>query len=199
MGGMGSGYRWRASAKAATEDYRALDVRRIARAGILMPGSAREWQWSRDGKITASVQMHAKYDRIILTYRHRTYGGAWQNENYPVLIARSECPFGGSRPWFICPAKGCGRRVAILYCVGIFACRHCCRLVYASTREDEADRVTRRADRIRSLLGWKPGVFNGPGDKPKWMRQRTFARLTTRHDAYLAQTLRALSAKAHGY
>ena len=37
---------------------------------------------------------------------------------------------------FICPAAGCGRRVAILYRGGIFACRHCYRLAYASSRED---------------------------------------------------------------
>ncbi len=25
------------------------------------------------------------------------------------------CNFGGERPWFVCPGKGCAKRVAILY------------------------------------------------------------------------------------
>jgi hypothetical protein len=42
--------------------------------------------------------------------------------------------------WFICPAVGCGRCVAILYGGGIFACRHCYRLAYASSREEAGGR-----------------------------------------------------------
>jgi hypothetical protein len=53
-----------------------------------------------------------------------------------VGIERTPCHVGGSRPWFICPALGCGRRVAILYGGGIFACRLCFQLAYASAREE---------------------------------------------------------------
>lgn len=105
-----------------------------------------------------------------------------EDERYPVRIVRTPCNLGGSRPWFICPALGCGRRVAILYGGGIFACRHCYQLAYASAREDAGDRATRRADRIRARLGWEPGILNGNGDKPKWMRWRTFYRLRDAHD-----------------
>ena len=48
-----------------------------------------------------------------------------KDEHYAVRIVRTVCNLGGSRAWFICPAVGCGRRVAILYGGGIFACRHC--------------------------------------------------------------------------
>jgi hypothetical protein len=67
-----------------------------------------------------------------------------------------------------------GRRVAILYAGGIFACRCCYQLAYASSREDAGGRATRRADRLRARLGWEPGILNGEGGKPKWMRWRTF-------------------------
>ena len=50
-------------------------------------------------------------------------------------------------------------------------------LAYASAREDVCDRATRRADRLRARLGWEPGILNGNGGKPKWMRRRTFERL----------------------
>jgi hypothetical protein len=71
--------------------------------------------------------------------------------------------------------------VAILYGGGIFACRHCYQLAYPSSRETAGDRATRRADRLRARLGWERGILNGEGGKPKWMRWRTFVRLTSKH------------------
>jgi hypothetical protein len=137
----------------------------------------------------ASIQMRAEQDRVILTYRHCSGGGDWKDEQYPVRIEWTPCNLGGSRAWFICPAVGCGRRVAILYGGGIFACRHCYRLAYASAREDVGDRAARRADRLRTRLGWEPGILNGEGSKPKWMRWRTFERLAAVHDACVGESL----------
>ena len=174
MGGPGSGNRWRYGAKSTTDDYRTLDVRRWAREGVLRPGYWGGWQWTRDGETVASIQMRPEQDRVILIYRHRSGDVEWKDEQYPVRIVRTPCNLGGSRAWFICPAVGCGRRVAVLYGGGIFACRHCYRLAYASSREDAGDRATRRADRLRARLAWEPGILNGGGEKPKWMRWRTF-------------------------
>lgn len=193
MGGPGSGNRWRYGAKSTTDDYRALDVRRWGREGMLRPGYWGGWQWTRNGEVMASIQMRAEVDRVILTYRHRSGGGDWKDEQYPVRVVRTSCNLGGSRPWFICPALGCGRRVAILYGGGIFACRHCHRLAYASSREDAGDRATRRADRLRVRLGWKPGILNGNGDKPKWMRWRTYYRLTEAHDRLVNRSMHAVA------
>jgi hypothetical protein len=57
--------------------------------------------------------------------------GKCKDEQYPVRIERTPCNLGGSRHWFICPAVGCGRRAAILYGGGNFACRRCHQLAYA--------------------------------------------------------------------
>jgi hypothetical protein len=100
----------------------------------------------------ASIQMRAEQDHTILIYRHRSGGSEWTDAQYPVLIVRTPCNLGGSRAWFICPAAGCGRRVAILYGGGIFACRHCYQLAYPSAREDAGDRAARRADKLRARL-----------------------------------------------
>ena len=108
-------------------------------------------------------------------------------------IVRTPCNLGGSRAWFICPAVGCGRRVAILYGGGIFACRRCYRLAYASSREDACDRATRRADRLRARLDWEPGILNGGGEKPKWMRWRTFERLAAEHNAFVGESLAGMA------
>lgn len=110
-------------------------------------------------------------------------------------IVRTACNLGGSRPWFLCPAACCGRRVAILYAGGIFACRHCHQLAFASAREDAGDRAARKADRLRERLGWEPGILNGRGSKPKGMRWRTFYRLSGEQDRLVNQSLRAMTLK----
>ncbi len=149
----------------------------------------------RDRETVASIQMLAEQDRVILIYRHRSGGEEWKDEQYPVRIVRTPCNLGGSRSWFICPALGCGRRVAILYGGDIFACRHCYRLAYASAREDTGDRAARCADRLRARLGWEPGILNGEGGKPKWMRWRTFERLAAKHDQFVTRSMQAVALK----
>lgn len=195
MGGPGSGNRWRTGSKSTTEEYRTLDVRRWAREGMLRPGYWGGWKWSRNGETVASIRMRADQDSVTVTYRHRSGGGDWRDEEYPIAIVRTRCNLGGSRPWFLCPARGCGRRVAILYCGGIFACRRCYQLAYPSTREDGGDRASRRADRLRDRLSWEPGILNGRGSKPKRMRWATFWRLSGEHDELVGQSMQAIMLK----
>lgn len=195
MGGYGSGSGWRSGAKSTTDDYRRLDVRRWQREGMLKPGYWGGWQWTRDGVEVASIRMRTEEGRVVLMYRHRSYGAEWKDEEYPVRIVRTRCNLGGYRPWFICPACGCGRRVAILYGGAIFACRRCHHLAYTSSRKDFDGRMTRRADTIRARLGWEPGILNGTGEKPKWMRWRTFRRLASQHDKFVNQSLQAVAMK----
>lgn len=189
MGGQGSGRRWHYGAADRTDDYRRLDVRRWQRDGFLTPGRAFGWQWARHGEEVASIDVRTETDRVILSYRHRSGGDDWKSEEYPVRLDWTACTYGGRRVWFLCPARGCGRRVAILYGGAIFACRHCYRLAYPSQRETADDRAARRADRIRARLGWEPGIFNGAGGKPKGMRWHTFERLTAEHEAFVGESL----------
>jgi hypothetical protein len=193
MGGIGSGNRWRHGAKDAVEDYRRLDVRGLARAGALVPGYRGGWYWTCHGEVIASIRMQVEEGRLVLDYCHREPGRDWKDENYPVRLSWTACHLGGQRPWFICPVKGCGQRVAILYGGTIFACRRCHSLVYASTRENAGDRATRRAERIRERLGWEPGILNGDGGKPKGMHWRTYERLRVEHDTAIAESLAELT------
>ena len=184
MGGLGSGRRWHVGAKNTTDDFRALDVRRWSREGLLKPGSAFCWSWQIDGETVATINARAESGRVVLNYRHRSYGEEWVHEDYPVALTITDCHIGGVRQWFLCPAHGCGRRVAILYGGTIFACRQCHRLAYPSQREGYHDRAGRMAERIRAKLDWTPGTANGHGLKPKGMHWRTFDRLVRRHDAF---------------
>ena len=207
MGGMNSGRRDQGG-KNTTEDCRALDVRYLQRNGLLSAGHSFGLDWTRIGNKVASIQVRAEADRLTLDYRHQRNGGEWKSVNYPVLIERTSCNYGGSRAWFRCPADGCNRRVGKLFLgsSGIFACRHCYQLVYASQRESVDDRATRRADKIRKQLGWEPGILNGHGGKPKGMRFKTYQRLAVEHDAlvnislgWMQQRMQKLEDKLGGF
>jgi hypothetical protein len=195
MGGVGSGRRWHWGAKDTTDDYRSLDVRRWKRDGLLTPRQSFGWQWSRHGEVVASIRARTEHNRVILTYRHRIGDEDWKDESYPVYLDWTACNLSGERPWFLCPARGCGRRVALLYGGSIFACRHCYQLAYPSQRETGHDRMARRADRIRDKLGWEPGILNGNGWKPKGMHWNTFEKLTAQHDAFVQISLAGMAAK----
>jgi hypothetical protein len=193
MGGMGSGSYYRWNTTDTTADYRSIDVRRWKRDGLLSPHQSFGWQWSRHGEVVASIQVCTEIDRVILTYRHRSGGEDWKDEGYPVYLDWTACNLGGQRPWFLCPARGCGRRVAILYGGGIFACRHCYQLACPS--QPELVTTGWRADRIRDKLGWEPGILNGSGWKSKGMHRSTFERLTAQHDAFVQVSLAGMAAK----
>jgi hypothetical protein len=185
MGGSGSGRRWHYSAKNTTEGYQSIDVRWLKREGMLSPGANRRISWSRHGEVIASINVRTEHGRVFLTYRHRTGGGEWIDESYPVRLTTTPCHIGGERPWFLCPARGCGQRVAVIYGGGIFACRKCHQLAYPSQSEDPADRAVRRADRLRARLGWPGGVLEGAGwGKPRGMHWRTYERLCDEYDDF---------------
>ncbi len=182
MGGIGSGRHWHWDAKSTTTDYRRLDVRRWARDGLLKANAAFGWQWSREGDVVGSIRVAVECEAVRLIYRSRDHGADWQDWNYRVWLDRTPCNLGGERVWFLCPARGCRRRVALLYGGEIFACRHCHNLAYPSQREHGFQRMQRRADTIRCKLGWEHG--DDFGAKPKGMHWRTFNRLVAELDNF---------------
>jgi len=167
----------RAKEKCATEDYRALDVRALHRAGVLVAGWSGNWRWSRQGKVVASIGLAAESrERLRLRYR-ATKAGQSEEKDYPVSITWTPCHLGGERPWFLCPC--CGHRVARLYGSTMFACRHCLRLNYRSQQANKRDRATDRSFDLRRALGCDEGFLIRPAEfirKPKGMHWRTFER-----------------------
>ena len=178
--------------KSCTEDYRALDVRKVKSAGRLTPGSVCSWSWSRNGNTLASINLQAGLDSVTLNYRQRAHDGEWRDMAYPVRLAYTPCNMGGRRVWWQCPAAGCNRRVAVLYGgSGIFACRHCYKLAYRSQRENNAYAP---ADKLRKRLGWVAGVAHPPGDKPKGMHWKTYTRLLNEYDIKAGRAMADVSA-----
>ncbi len=92
-----------------------------------------------------------------------------------VALDRTQCNYGGDRPWFRCP--GCRRRVALLYGGPRFRCRQCHGLAYRSTREDALTRAFGRANDLARRAGGMAGI---PGRKPHGMHWRTYERLIER-------------------
>lgn len=179
MGGYGSGRRWHTGSKSITSDYRHLDVRHLQREGLLIEGCKFGWTWNQYTTHEASIRVRVAKHELTLSYMHQSGPNQeWRNRQYSVQLDRTVCHLGGTRHWFLCPAQGCGRRVAILYASSIFACRHCLNLAYSSQREEKVDRLARRAEKIRARLGWKPGILNGrEWRKPKHMHWKTFSAL----------------------
>ena len=198
MGGMGSGRGYQGGKRTTGGCYQ-IDVRKLQRAGVLTAGDSFAWHWSRNGEAVVTIQARAEEDRLTLIYSHKSGGADWQAMDYPVGLEWTACTLGGRRVWFLCPASGCGRRVALLYIgsAGIFACRHCYRLAYACQRETTDHRALRRADNIRERLGWQAGIANPSGGKPKGMHWRTFNRLAAEYLGFVGVSLAGTVKRFH--
>jgi len=122
--------------------------------------------------------LRSERDRVILSYRHRRFDEPWKEQEYPVMLEWTPCNYGGMRIWFRCPIWSCGRRVAVLYGNGMFACRQCHQLAYESQREQPYNRAFSRAQAIVETLGgtWADGF----PDKPKGMHWRTILAIVPR-------------------
>jgi hypothetical protein len=181
MGGHGSGLR---CSKARTSNLKSLDIRQLQRKNLLTSGKTFNWQWLINDKKVSDINIRSEAMQIILSYQHQSNAGQWQRIEYPVPLEWTTCNLGGRRPWFRCPVKKCRRRVAILYGGLIFACRHCHKLAYQCQLEKKHNRAILRADKIRRRLGWRAGIANPRGYKPKGMHWQTFERLKAKHDTY---------------
>jgi hypothetical protein len=173
MGGFGS-TRWASTNTSGTvEGERSLDINRLNRAGCLRPGYRGGWEWKRDSERVAGIVLRTTVDQLTLSYRVRRQGDQWRDVEQPTQILWVACQFGGRRPYFLCPGRGCGRLVSKLYGAGTyFLCRHCYRLAYASQRENHYDRALRRANKIRMRLGGEPGAASPLPETPRLLRGR---------------------------
>lgn len=140
-------------------------MRDLARRKLL-GGGFFSWRWSnsRTGEQVGSISIGVSQDALELTFCANDRPVAQRIE-----LERTGCRFGGSRPWMRCVQ--CWRRVAVLfYRGGVFACRSCGRIAYASQSEDSLGRGWRRQNKLEARLGenWK---------RPSGMRHATYHRI----------------------
>lgn len=183
----------RYGAKACVEQSWQVDVRQLQRSGRLLSGMDYGWSWSRNGTQLATIQLTVQPDQVLIHYSCCLRNGQWASSSCAVHLERTPCHLGGERVWLQCPEPGCGRRVAVLYGGARIACRHCHDLAYRSQRESAEGRAARQANKIRRKLGWKVGILNFPGGKPKGMHWKTFSRLQASHDEHSRVALACMS------
>ena len=137
------------------------------------------WRFmATDATLTLPVVDLSGTRDVMLSFDEWSRGGSFRVEVSVEWTAQRGAT-GGRRPWWICPR--CARRCALVYLRrGVWACRRCHRLTYASTREDEFARACRRLRRIRRKMG-DPHPEAGPPDalpaKQSGMHYRTWHRL----------------------
>jgi hypothetical protein len=137
------------------ESHVSIDVRRWHREGRLRPDQYSLCSWQCRGEPSGEMIVLTECDNVILVYKSLGLGAS---KAEPILqqvaITWTGLHFGGRRPWFIC---GCGRRAAVLYTIGgLFRCRRCQGLVYASQQESPCYRNLSQAQKVRLRLGGDP-------------------------------------------
>lgn len=165
--------------RATTGQVLSLDVRRLAREGLLAGGvRSGTWRWS-SGSLAAYT---ASPEVLELRYSSRDPWTDERQEHAPrVPLEWLPCPYGGRRPWFRCPR--CGRRCAVVYLRRLCACRVCHRLAYPSQREDASSRAHRRGRKLMGRLGvtgqdaWDLALEPRCAPKPPRMRWATWERI----------------------
>ena len=183
MGGYGSGYR--RDKHPTVDDYPSLDIRQLQRAGYLVPGHSHTTQVIHETHTESSTIKTTSENTLIITYR---YGSNKANSvTYKFSFVQIPCNYGGKRSFFLCP--DCGRRVCLIYCIDKWGCRHCHNLIYPCQGEKAEDRHARQANKIRVKLGWKKGVLNETGDKPKGMHEERFSHLAFKQEKYTSKVL----------
>lgn len=166
------------------ESCPAIDVRLWHRTDHLEPGRDFLWSWRTDEQTSSGiVAVRVQVDAVTLFYTVRTRSEGSEQVAQRVSITWSRLHFGGRRPWFVCGGMDgghCGRRVAVMYGSGRFACRTCADLAYESQNEAPMFRAARRAQKIREKLGGN-GLLGEPfPERPKGMHHTTFSRLRSR-------------------
>jgi hypothetical protein len=106
MGGFGSG---RHGGGRFTDDMRALDVRKIHRAGMLALGRSLTWRWTCNDQTTGAISINVEADRVRLSYRRQPEGGECESMNYAVRVDWTPCALGGRRVWWLLVAVSCCR------------------------------------------------------------------------------------------
>ena len=127
---------------------------------------------------------HANAIRMNYFFRGKPYA-------YDVGITTSSYHYGNYRYWFNCP--NCNKRVSVLYCAGLYVCRHCINANYASQLMQPIDKLFRKVAKIRHRLQWQQGIAYGHGSRPKGMHHSTYARLVAEHDKLAQQIIGVMS------
>ena len=153
-----------------------------------MPAIATASSLSNYPKLSISnyrEQLHiTQPNSLPVSYNYRS-----KHYSYTIHLTTTAPHYGGLRYWFNCPS--CSKRTGVLYCAGLYVCRHCTGANYQSQLEQPIDRLFSRLHAIRQRLEWQAGIANGIGERPKGMHHRTYDRLMNEHEQLTAKVWQA--------
>lgn len=163
------------------EDLRSFGLAQLPKSALL---SSARWtarvEWPETGRSQGGATLDidkARDGELSVEYR---CGDCAIKER--VLLAFEPRHFGGARTYLRCPA--CGERCTTLYIAGpVMRCRRCIgtlyRVIYASQGTNADGRALRRFIKLRARI--HPGTERANlmyfPDRPKGMRQTTYARI----------------------
>lgn len=162
----------RPSWKSKAERALSIDIRELARKGYLRHHYSFSWNWvNNHGEPAGSVSLQTTNESLKINYTWTTPAGESRAIENVLYFAKTDCHFGGSRTWLVCPK--CNEKCAKIFLNkrnGHYACRKCVGITYYSQCEDAMDRAWRKQNKLESKLG-KHFV------KPKGMHQSTHTRI----------------------
>lgn len=171
MGGINSGRR-RSVHRGAVEQFPAIDLRILRRAGLLQPGECTydTLRWRNQAPEALSARIFIDLSdtgdasmRVVGTVGAGTIAQRVALECIP-------CPYGGVRCYFLCPVDG--TRCQLLYLVdGLFASRKAHSLTYAAQSEDRLSRARRKAHRLRRLVDGE-ACHPRPRGRNRWQKMK---------------------------
>jgi hypothetical protein len=173
MGGASSGRR-RSIHRGAVEQYPAIDLRVLRRAGLLSAGQCTytTLHWGNQAPEALSARIFIDLSdtsdasmRIVVSRDHGATAGR-------VAIEYVPCPYGGVRCYFLCPLVGV--RCEQLFLVdGAFASRKAHKLTYASQSEDELSRARRKVRKLHRQVDGD-ARYSRPRGHKRWRTVQRF-------------------------
>lgn len=160
--------------KRLAEDMLQLTIRQIVAAGLdQAAGSLPIADLSHGTFFPAMIEGHGDY--IIVTVH-----GGWGKTVQGIALTETPCHYGGSRRWFICPS--CRRRCGVLYIDRKIACRKCFDLAFASQYESPQERMRRKLNKIRRVIGVDMDIYAPFNPPPNGMSVNHWRKLV---DAFI--------------
>jgi hypothetical protein len=191
MGGANSGRR-RSIQRGVVEQYPAIDLRVLRRAGLLSAGeyTHTNLHWGNQAPEALSARILidlSDTDDASMRIVRSENDGAMADR---VAIECIPCPFGGVRCYFLCPLIGV-RCEQLFLADGIFASRKAHKLTYASQSEDDLSRARRK---VRKLHRQVEGDFRyaRPRGRNRWHKMQDLRAAKTEARALYHERLRAL-------
>ena len=192
MGGIGSGRRFQHRGPNLEEVPR-LDARALKRSGLFDQSSSNgSIKWANPGLPEAAVEYVYTDSTLSISYAVKAHQAPSEAVSERIFIDRTACNYGGTRTWFRCP--NCNARKAILYCASKrFLCRQCYGLNYSCQNEVYADRMIRKARKLRSKLGASMDLQTPISERPHGMYKTAFERLVRKDQDNISSVIGAYS------